>query len=120
MDMVFAKHTRNSLKEYCFEVPVEVKKQLKKDMMIFVETKFGKEIAYTTTRVISGSGAIDVALKNGATYPLKRVISFVPVECNQKLFDIFKEEVVQKIYKSVSDFTRELESLSCLEDDLPF
>jgi hypothetical protein len=121
MDIIFAKHHRNEFKEYCFEVPVEIKKQLKKDMMIFVNTKYGKQVAYTTTRVISGSGAVDVATKNGATYPLQRVISFVPLECEKMLGNDIKDTVVDKIEHALCEIRFSSNVVSPYEDyDLPF
>ena len=118
MDIIFAKHSRGNVKEYCFEVPVEIKKQIKKDMMIFVNTRVGKQVAYTTTRVISGAGAMDIATKNGATYPLQRVISFVPLECEKALEasikNIFLDKIEHALYKIRYDENCES------EDDLSF
>jgi len=118
MDIIFAKHHKNDFKEYCFEVPVEIKKQLKKDMMIFVNTKLGKQIAYTTTRVISGSGAIDVATKNGATYPLQKVISFVPLECEKMIDNDIRDQVLNKV--QIALYNIRFNQNEDTYDDLPF
>lgn len=118
MDIVFAKHNKSDYKEYCFEVPVEIKKQLKKDMMIFVGTRFGKQIAYTTTRVVSGAGAIDVAIKNGANTPLQRVISFVPLECEKMIEEQVKNNLVREFETALHKVAYNDDPI--LDPDIPF
>ena len=46
-------------------------------MTVLVETKRGVTTGITTTDIISGDGARDIAVKAGAYFPLAKVISFL-------------------------------------------
>jgi hypothetical protein len=76
MNIIFAKHD-GSPKTYAFEVPDCMTAYVHKGMDILVDTLHGPAMATTTTGVISGEGALDVALQSGAYEPIKPVLSFM-------------------------------------------
>lgn len=76
MNVIFAKHDCCE-KEYCWEVPDEFKDYIVKGDFLLVNTIKGIDIATASTGIITGNGAIDVAEKSGAYFPLRKVISFV-------------------------------------------
>ena len=75
MNIVLVRHGKS--KEYCFEVPDVLIPFIKKDMVVLVDTRRGIDIATTTTGVITGEGARDIAESRGAYFPLRSVISFL-------------------------------------------
>jgi hypothetical protein len=91
MNIVFVKH--GCSKEYCFSVPDELVPYVKKNMTVLVKTQRGLDTGTTTTDVISGDGAVDVATRNGAYFPLKPVISFI----NEKLFETIRNEIANRL-----------------------
>lgn len=76
MNIVFAKHS-NQAKVFCFSVPDCMVPHIANGTDVLVDTARGKSMATTTTGVISGAGAVDLARQNGATEPLRSVLSFV-------------------------------------------
>lgn len=97
MNVVFVKH--GGSKEYCFEVPEFFTTYIKKDMIVLVDTVRGLDIGTTTTNVISGDGAQDIAEKNGAYFPLKKVVSFV----DANIFNAVKNKIVSRLNDMDSD-----------------
>lgn len=75
MNIVFVKHS-NSPKEFAFYVPDELIPFVKKGQGVLCSTMYGLAYATTTTGVISGDGAYDVAIANGAYIPLKPIVGF--------------------------------------------
>lgn len=96
MNIIFAKHENNG-KEFCFEVLDEQAGYIKKGDLLLVETCRGNAAATATTDVISGSGAKDVANKSGASFPLKKVISFVDSTLKEYIHNAVKESVIKEL-----------------------
>lgn len=92
MNIVFVRH--GASKEYCFEVPSELVPYIVRGMMVLVETQRGLDIGTTTTGVISGDGARDVADNKGAYFPLKSVVSFL----DNRFRDVIKNEIVSVLH----------------------
>lgn len=91
LNVVFVKH--GGSKEYCFEVPNDLVPYIKSGTTVLVNTKRGLDVGEATTGVISGPGARDVAKKNGAYFPLAKVISFLSDEFRK----VCRNEIVQTI-----------------------
>ena len=79
MNIVFVKHGKKN-KRYAFEVPDFLASRVTKGMELLLETKKGLQIGTAVSGVISGDGALDVALENGAHAPLAPVVSIIPRE----------------------------------------
>lgn len=88
MNVVFVKH--GCSKEYCFEVPDRLVPYIQKGTTVLVETMRGLDTGTTTTGVITGDGARDIAENNGAYFPLKPVISFL----DDRFRAIVKNEII--------------------------
>lgn len=73
MNIVFVKHDPAG-KEYAFSVPAEMAKHVYKGDTVVVETMRGISTGIATTGVITGEGALDKAVNDGAYVPLKPVI----------------------------------------------
>lgn len=93
MNIVFAKHGNS--KPFCFVVPDTMVRYIQKDMDVCVDTMHGATMAKTTTGVISGDGAMDIARQSGAYFPLKAVISFLNLE--------MKRCVQNEVIKAIRD-----------------
>lgn len=98
MNIVFAKHD-NCDKEFCFEVPDGM--AISKGDILLVDTMHGKTLATATTGVISGEGAGDVALKAGAYFPLKKVLSSMGAQLRIYIEEKVKEEIIEGIRRNV-------------------
>jgi hypothetical protein len=61
-------------KRYAFEVPMELSAYVKKGNTVVCNTSKGVDIGITTTGVIYGPGAADIAEMNGAEFPLSTII----------------------------------------------
>lgn len=96
MNIIFAKHD-GSPKPYAFSVPDSIKAYIEKGMEVLVETMHGTQMAQTTTGVICGDGALDVAKQNGAYEPLKPVISFV----TPGMYTAMRAKIVKQIVASI-------------------
>lgn len=92
MNIVFVKYDKP--KEYCFVVPEELVPYIKKGMKVLTETMYGLDVGTTTTGVITGEGARDLAINSGAYFPLKPVVSFL----DDLLADVVRKEVKDKIH----------------------
>jgi hypothetical protein len=79
MNIVMAQH-RNNPRTFCFEVPETLCNQIGKGALIIVDTAKGPSVAKTTTGVIYGTGALDIAKMNGATEPLRKVMATVDAD----------------------------------------
>ena len=77
MNIIFARHDDDA-RQFAFEVSRDQVPYIKKGDILLVDTMLGQTKATATTGVISGEGAVDISLKNGAYLPLKKVITFVP------------------------------------------
>ena len=97
MNVVFVRH--GDSKEYCFEVPDCLATYIKKDMTVLVNTIHGLDTGTTTTNVVSGDGARDIAEKNGAYFPLKKVVSFV----DDHIFNVVKNDIINRIRNTQLD-----------------
>lgn len=75
MNIVMVKHN-NSPKEFAFYVPDELVPYVKKGQGVLCQTMHGLAYGTTMTGVISGDGAYDVAIANGAYIPLKPIVAF--------------------------------------------
>lgn len=73
MNIVLVKHNNNP-KEFAFYVPEELLPYIKKGSGVLCKTTHGLTYGTTTTGVISGDGARDVALAHGAYIPLKPIV----------------------------------------------
>lgn len=106
MNIIFAKHDCCE-KDFCFEVPSEMVKYISKGDILFVDTVRGHDIATAVSGVISGDGAIDIALKSGAYEPIKKVISFVNKQMGQYIANRTSNQIIEIIrantIKSVID-----------------
>jgi hypothetical protein len=63
-------------KEFAFYVPDELVPYIKKGQGVLCQTMRGLAYGTTTTGVISGDGARDVAIAHGAYIPLKPIVAF--------------------------------------------
>lgn len=97
MNIVFVKH--GTSREFAFRVPDEMATYIKKDQGVLCDTIRGLDYGTTTTGVINGDGALDIAIKNGAYLPLKSIIGIEhPAFANSaEIRRIVTDEVVQKI-----------------------
>lgn len=91
MNIVFAKHGNS--KPFCFSVPDCMVQYIQKDMDVYVDTMHGPTMAKTTTGVISGAGAEDIAVQSGAYIPLKPVLSFLNLDMKHYV----QNEIIQSI-----------------------
>jgi hypothetical protein len=82
MDIIFGKHDGCN-QEYCWTVPKQFINDVSKGCIMLVDTIHGKQIARATTDVISGKGAEDIALRQGAYHPIKSVIGVVTAEMRE-------------------------------------
>lgn len=98
MKIVFAQHD-GCATEFCWEVPESIEYDICKGDVLLVETYQGTTIATATTGVISGNGVEDVAMKAGAYYPLKRVISYADKNMRQYITNKFANEIIESIKK---------------------
>lgn len=74
MNIVLVKH--GDSKQYAFYVPDELIPFVKKDQGVLCQTMRGLAYGTTTTGVITGDGAKDIAIANGAYIPLKPIVAF--------------------------------------------
>lgn len=74
MNVVLVKHIGEE-KEYVFRVSDELAPYIHKNMNVVCETSRGPALGKTTTGAINGSGAIDIATKHGAYFPLMPILS---------------------------------------------
>lgn len=96
MNVIYGKHDGCS-KEFVWEVPGEMKDYILKGDLLLVDTARGIDVVTATTGVISGDGARDVAEKNGAYFPLKRVISFVDSNLKVVLIEKYKRAMIEHV-----------------------
>lgn len=75
MNIVLVKHSE-SPKQYAFYVPDELIPFVKKGQGVLCQTMRGLAYGETTTGVISGDGAKDIAIAHGAYIPLKPIVAF--------------------------------------------
>jgi hypothetical protein len=99
MNIVLVKHN-NSHKEFAFYVPDELIPFVKKGQGVLCSTMHGLAYATTTTGVISGNGAYDVAIANGAYIPLKPIVAFEHYEFANA--PRLRKAVTQDIMKKIS------------------
>ena len=74
MNNVLVKH--NDSKPFAFYVPDEMLGLIKKGQGVLCKTIRGLTYGETITGVISGDGAMDIALSHGAYIPLKPIVGF--------------------------------------------
>lgn len=75
MNIVLVKHN-DQPKQFAFYVPDELISFVKKDQGVLCQTMRGLAYGTTTTGVITGDGAKDIAIANGAYIPLKPIVAF--------------------------------------------
>ena len=75
MNIVLVKHNNNP-KEFAFYVPEELLPYVKKGSGVLCKTTHGLTYGTATTGVITGDGAKDIAIANGAYIPLKPIVAF--------------------------------------------
>ena len=75
MNIVLVKHN-DQPKQFAFYVPDELIPFVKKDQGVLCQTMRGLAYGTTTTGVITGDGAKDIAIANGAYIPLKPIVAF--------------------------------------------
>lgn len=75
MNVVLVKHN-DQPKQFAFYVPDELIPFVKKDQGVLCQTMRGLAYGTTTTGVITGDGAKDIAIANGAYIPLKPIVAF--------------------------------------------
>lgn len=75
MNIVMVRHN-NQPKEFAFYVPDELVPHIKRGQGVLCQTMRGLAYGTTTTGVISGDGAYDVAIANGAYFPMRPIVSF--------------------------------------------
>lgn len=92
MNIVFVKHY--SGKDFAFRVPNELVPHIKKGDTVVVETMRGVTTGICQTGVISGDGALDVALAQGAYLPLKPVIGKSYPELQEVLLNGMRQKVI--------------------------
>lgn len=100
MNIVFAKHD-NCDKEFCFEAPEGM--TVNKGDILLVDTMHGNTVATATTGIISGEGAKDIALKAGAYFPLKKVLSCTGMQVRRYIEEKVREEIIENIRRSLNN-----------------
>lgn len=93
MNIIFVKH--GTSREFAFRVPNELAPYIKKGQGVLCNTMRGLDYGTTTTGVISGDGALDIALKNGAYLPLKPIVGFE--------HDILRNAVINECIAKLSE-----------------
>ena len=73
MNIVFVKHKPDG-REFAFYVPNELVKHINKGDTVVVETIHGISTGVASTGVVTGEGALDKAINDGAYMPIKPVI----------------------------------------------
>lgn len=75
MNIVLVQHKKGS-RVYAFSVSDELAPYVKKGQGVLCETMRGIQYGTTFSGLISGDGALDVAVDYGAYFPLKPIIGF--------------------------------------------
>jgi len=94
MRIIFARHD-GDVREYVFEIGKD--QDISKGDLLLVDTKYGRKIAIATTGVIEGSGAKEVAMKQGAYFPLRKVITYANWEMVHNIREAARTELISKI-----------------------
>lgn len=96
MNIIFARHD-GCQKDFCWQVPDNLKDYISKGDILLVNTMRGLDIATATTGVVSGDGAMDIASSSGAYFPLKSVVSFVNKDLKRYIANQIKMKVAQSV-----------------------
>jgi hypothetical protein len=104
MDIIFGKHDGCD-KEFVWEVSYNLADYIHKDDVLLVETTRGLAIATATTDVVSGDGAKDIAERNKAYLPLKKVITFA----NSKLRDYISKQACDRVIKAIKNIKDDID-----------
>jgi myo-inositol-hexaphosphate 3-phosphohydrolase len=75
MKIVMVKHTDDG-KEFAFYVPSELAPFIRKGQGVLCSTRHGLAYGTTTTGIIRGDGAKDVAVAHGAYFPMRPIVAF--------------------------------------------
>lgn len=113
MNIIFARHD-GCQKDFCWQVPDNLKDYISKGDILHVETMRGLDIATAATGVISGDGARDIAESKGAYFPLKSVVSFVNKDLEKY---ILHKDLMYAVKKMNITMSRREDMLL---DELPF
>lgn len=111
MNVIFARHD-GCQKDFCWQVPDNLKNYISKSDILLVDTMGGLDIATAITGVISGDGARDIAENKGAYFPLKSVVSFA----NDELRRYIARQIKLQLAKSVNSILNE----EVCNSELPF
>lgn len=101
MKAILARHDGGDAKEYLFEVPEGMEPH--KGDLLLVDTIHGKALATATVEVFCGSDLTEVALRLGAYFPLRRVISFVDEQFRELIEKRERDRIVQQILNRDAD-----------------
>lgn len=102
MNIIFVKHDCCE-KEFCFEVPENMAKEISKGDILLVNTMKGVDIATAITGVVSGDGVLDVATNKGAYLPLKSVISFANIQMINYISRKNSREIIERIMANMPE-----------------
>lgn len=98
MNIIMVRHN-NQPKEFAFYVPDELVPHIKRGQGVLCQTMRGLAYGKTTTGVISGDGARDVAIAHGAYFPMRPIVSFEHTELANaaSVRRAVTQEIMQKI-----------------------
>jgi hypothetical protein len=104
MNIVYVNHGAG--KDFAFRVPDEMVKHIHKGDIVVCETMYGVKVGICQTGVITGDGALDKAISDGAYQPLKPIIG--------KLYPELKPVIVEDIRRLI------MKGLAESNDKMPF
>jgi hypothetical protein len=96
MNIIFGRHD-GCTTDFCWEVPDYFKDKIHKGDILLVDTIRGEDVATAVSDIISGEGAQFVADKNGAYFPLKKVLSYA----NQRLIIYLDNKIKNDIIANI-------------------
>jgi hypothetical protein len=101
MPIIFGKHDGCN-KEFCWYISKRKSEHVEAGDLLLVETKKGLQIATAMTSPIYGNEICDIkqmAELNGASFPLKRVVSFANKAMRDYILIGYKCKVLNNIYE---------------------
>lgn len=111
MNIVFVKLDLCDGKEYCFEVPDCMRDMIFGGTRVLCNTARGQQTGVVTVPIMSGAGAEEMAVRNGATFPLQQVVGVVAtMDVNQiQLPEHLRRSVpaVEKLQRRMFEYARD-------------
>ena len=75
MNIVEVRHKANQKRTFWFEVPGNLKDKIQRGDLVICKTRNGNDFGVAQTGVLSGDGVERLAIMNGATLPLREIVS---------------------------------------------